>query len=75
MDVNYTYHGNHFTIYMYIKSSCTFATNKILYVKYISIKLEKNTFKLIYIFSILKYSKCIVKIIMITNEIFYQVFM
>ena len=40
MDVNKTYHGNHFTIYTYIKSSCcTTKTNTVLYVSYVSLKL------------------------------------
>ena len=42
MDVNLTYHGDHFTKYTYIESlGCTLKTNIVLYVNYISIKLEK----------------------------------
>ena len=41
MDVN-LYHGDHFTIYTYIESlGCIPKTNTVLYVNYISIKLEK----------------------------------
>ena len=42
MDVNKTYCGGHFAVYTYIESlCCTPKTNKMLYVSYISIKLEK----------------------------------
>ena len=38
MDINYTYYGNHFTIYLYINHYCTCKTNTMLHVNYISIK-------------------------------------
>lgn len=38
MDVNWTYYGDHFTIYIYVKLlCCTLVTNIILYVNYTSI--------------------------------------
>ena len=43
MDVNETYYGHHFAIYTCNKSLCCAPkTNTMLYVNYVSIKLEMN---------------------------------
>ena len=41
-DVNWSYYGDHFTIYTHSKSYCIPETNIVLYVNYITIKNFKN---------------------------------